>query len=411
MQEQRPTTDSKLDHTYDQNRNSRVAQFIGIVPAAYYQARGNQLVHPATEYMTNRQYFAAQIDNLSRDDLVKSSGEARHCLGLIRGQNDAQQHQQQDISVKTVFKFLEQVEAHALLDKTLPQDTPGNERYLAHRELDLLYHSELQELFTESGQHAGADLHAVGYVTELQRERMHAPLTLEESIGASVDNVAPATKTIELSPQTEHSLQIAKSAAEIADKTRKSDAGFDESKVTHIPVQPRGRTPITLTQALAQAEGQSMHGIDHAELEAPQTPQTMSTLGAIWSLVRAAMPRLQSQQNTNTAPGEVKTPTTNAGDSGSDRSSDSSSTDSSTPSQETSDPQSTTSIARSLSIEVGAGAELFCETGTLGDYSSPTASSAPSQSNEATNEAETNAATTTEDTTNPIYNAEYQPSC
>lgn len=423
MREQRLTTDSKttsqLNHTYDPNKNSRLAQFAGVVPAAYYQARGTQLVNPPTEYITNRQYFANQLNALSEQGIVQNSAEARLCLGLLRGQNDAQQHQRQDLSIETVFKFLEQIEAHALLDEALKSNTPENEIYLAHRELDIIYHHELEALFIKSAQYAGADLHRVGCVTEAQRQRMVAEQTLEEKLIAHVDHVAPFVKTINLSPKTEKAIETAKTEAGITDKVRKSAAGFDESQVTNIPFETREREPATLSDILAESEGQRVYGIDYAVQHAPKTAKHTSTMSAIWNLFKAALP--QRQQSTATR--ETKEPLENTRESetGSNDSSfndssfnDSSFTDSSETRREseTQGQQSTASDMDSLLSHYGEYGSGIASNACLFSSSTQneTENSAPSQSGSETPD---QGSTTNEDPTvdtNPTTSADYQGS-
>ncbi|MCE0723329.1 hypothetical protein [Legionella resiliens] len=150
---------------------SQGKQFVGGLAAGiYYTATGEPMANPPADgiyHQGNRQKFANKLNTVSKDPDVQASQHATESVGVMKGQNYAQEWQGEPMPKKPIPIFVKQVKGHAEMDKQAREQGKPHASTNAHKNWDIECHEEHEDAFYESGYISGWILHKIAKWKEI----------------------------------------------------------------------------------------------------------------------------------------------------------------------------------------------------------------------------------------------------
>jgi len=154
----------KSKSEYNPKHESQSVQFFGGLAAAVkYVVTGSPLVAPPLDNKfdaPNRQHFHDELEKVSQKEVVKQSKHAQYEIGMMKGQNYAQNGLSQSMPKESIPAFIKQVEKHAELDEKARSKGQPHASPYKHAKANVVAHQELKKIFKETGYTSGFFLHS-----------------------------------------------------------------------------------------------------------------------------------------------------------------------------------------------------------------------------------------------------------
>ncbi|HHT0592270.1 TPA: hypothetical protein ACTXXA_000935 [Legionella anisa] len=156
---------------------SQTKQFVGGLAAGiYYTVKGEPMANAPADGIYregNRQKFADELDAVSEDPDVQASKHATESVGVMKGQNQAQEWQGESMPKKPIPIFIKQAKGHAELDKKAREQGKPHASVNAHKNWDIECHEEHEGAFYDAFVYSGWILHKIAKWKEIFTKEGH----------------------------------------------------------------------------------------------------------------------------------------------------------------------------------------------------------------------------------------------
>lgn len=156
---------------YQIKNNTAVQVGVGLASGVYFTATEKPFYNAPEDgkyFEENRQYMADELDNASKDPVIKASPEATYKVELLKSQNNTQEAWEQPVPKESVDVFIEGAYEHAKLDAKSLAETGELASREDHRYMSLEQHKKEAVSFRDAEVTSGDLVHTtIGPVKEI----------------------------------------------------------------------------------------------------------------------------------------------------------------------------------------------------------------------------------------------------